>query len=473
MTDRFNPNYYINLADDSAMIQAAVDAAVQTGDAVTIPRFNERTGKPVWIIERAINLHSNSIIYLDNCHLRQADNVIQNIFRNSNNGTAKGYTRMGRQSCISIIGMGHCLLDGGEHNGMTEVNCREYGHEAAYENCMFNFLNVEQVKIKNIKITRQRYWSFVFHYSSHVQITDIDYYAPYHWRNQDGVDLRSGCSHFLIENITGVLGDDVVALTNLKNHHEDLMKDCHYDDSIHNVVIRNLRCTTKYSFVRILNHGGRKVYNVLIEDLMFDCESNPVDTRPGKYVSPGNYRPIHPEIYQFRQDYAVRIGSYGYTGGEPVAQLGDTYNITVRNVTCRGIVGVCLSCTARDVLIDNLRMYGQGGTAVYVAQGPMRNIRMRDIYCTTQTDDAFDNRRYEDWNGINKDYDVLPDRQSCAVYFKDSDVEDFVIRDLHVGDGFTSVFGGYGKVKATFSDLVKENPDTPLNLGVGVEVTKK
>ena len=141
--DKFNPNYYVDLADDSAMIQAAVDEAAKTGDAVTIPRHNARTGKNIWDISRSIMLYTGSVIYLDNCHLRQADDVITNIFRNSNNETELGCTREGRQSNITIIGMGNCLLDGGVKNGLTEVNCAEYGVKSACENSMFNFMNVE------------------------------------------------------------------------------------------------------------------------------------------------------------------------------------------------------------------------------------------------------------------------------------------------------------------------------------------
>ena len=84
MADKFNPNFYSHLEDDSAMIQAAVDEAAKYGESVTIPRYNERTGEPIWIISRAIKLYSGSVVYLDNCHLRQADNVIENIFKNSN-----------------------------------------------------------------------------------------------------------------------------------------------------------------------------------------------------------------------------------------------------------------------------------------------------------------------------------------------------------------------------------------------------
>ena len=83
MNNKFSPNSYSNLQDDSAMIQAAVDAAKGTGESVVIPRVNMRTGKCLWNIERAIRLHSGSVICLDNCVLRQADGMFDNIFVNS------------------------------------------------------------------------------------------------------------------------------------------------------------------------------------------------------------------------------------------------------------------------------------------------------------------------------------------------------------------------------------------------------
>ena len=78
--NRFNPNFYANLEDDSAMIQAAVDAAAETGETVTIPRHNERTGEDIWMITHAVRLHTGSVVCLDNCILRQADGMFENIF---------------------------------------------------------------------------------------------------------------------------------------------------------------------------------------------------------------------------------------------------------------------------------------------------------------------------------------------------------------------------------------------------------
>ena len=52
--DRFNPNNYLDAADDSAMLQAAIDAAAEAGERVTVPRRNLRTGQDIWILPRAV-----------------------------------------------------------------------------------------------------------------------------------------------------------------------------------------------------------------------------------------------------------------------------------------------------------------------------------------------------------------------------------------------------------------------------------
>ncbi len=482
MYDQFNPNFYAHLEDDSAMIQAAVDAAKESRAAVTIPRYNERTGKYIWNISRSIKLYTGSVIYLDNCHLRQADDCNTNIFRNFNNGTPKGFTRMGRQSDISIIGKGNALLDGGEHTGATEDNYKEFGLLGPQENSMLYFMNVEQVHIRNLRIVSQRYRAMSFYYSSYVHISDIDFYAPCQWQDQDGISLHTGCSHFQIKNITGVVGESVVALLNLQNYREPLMRGAQYDDSIHNIFVQNVCCAAAGAFVRTANHGGRKIYNVLIQDCMAECESDPTDKRSGpgrdNTKRPGGYSPIDDQVYCFPQEYAIAIGDYkaGIDDPDGMAKYGDTYNITIRNLTCRCYAGVYLSCSAKDVLIENVRMYGQGLTAVYFAQGPVRNVQVRDVYYSENCKavDALDDRLLScELGAENKDLTVLPQRQLCAVYFKDSDVENADFRNIYAGQHLTSVFGGYGKASITASGITKARQDLPTNAGVGINLTEQ
>src|SRR5690554_5788738 len=93
----YNPNDFQNYDNDSDMIQAAVNAAAKSGVKVEIPRWNQRTGKDYWNITKAIELHTGSVIILDNSCLRLADGVFCNIFKNSNGRTEIGKTIQGRQ----------------------------------------------------------------------------------------------------------------------------------------------------------------------------------------------------------------------------------------------------------------------------------------------------------------------------------------------------------------------------------------
>ena len=107
--------------DDSETIQNAVNAAKNDNDRiVVIPRFNERTGEPLWVISRAILLPNNVTIYLSDCHIVLADGVFDNIFRNENAYTEAGVSPFGEQYGIKIIGMGNAVLDGGKDNGLRE-----------------------------------------------------------------------------------------------------------------------------------------------------------------------------------------------------------------------------------------------------------------------------------------------------------------------------------------------------------------
>ena len=79
-----NANSYKHLESDSKMIQAAIDEASLSGKSVLIPKYNERTGRDIWNIAETLYLHSESVILLQNCHLRLADGAVCHMFSNSN-----------------------------------------------------------------------------------------------------------------------------------------------------------------------------------------------------------------------------------------------------------------------------------------------------------------------------------------------------------------------------------------------------
>ena len=93
-------------SNDSQTIQNAINEAAKTGENyVTVPRYNARSNSFVWEISEAILLPSDMTVVLDSAHLRLADGVFDNIFRNANCGTDPGKTLEGEQHDIRIIGV--------------------------------------------------------------------------------------------------------------------------------------------------------------------------------------------------------------------------------------------------------------------------------------------------------------------------------------------------------------------------------
>lgn len=458
------PNNYLSLPDDSAMIQAAVDEAAKNGDLVVIPVHNERTGKDFWQLEREIRLHTGSAVCLQGCHLIQSETKYHNVFTNSNFGTEKAYKKTGTQYDIHIYGVGNALIDGGNPvNELTEATSLKDGMPHVTQNSMFNFINTERIRIENIRIKNQKYWAFVFHYCAHVRISNIDFHAPNTFINQDGIDLRTGCSDFVIENISGCTGDDVVALTCLKSMYDEYMEPS-FDTSINTVTIRNIQARTNYSLVRLLNHGGKKLYNIIVDGVIEDVMRQPAEDKL--------WTESDPRKKYLRSGAAVRIGENGYYGDGAKAEIGDTYNITVKNVVSRGRMAVRAACTLSESVIENVKVYDNGGNAVYFGDGEYKNILVRDIFYP-QNVEAYecDDNRFEA-NVNNVYFDVDPNRDICAVYFKNAKAENMLVHNVFAGELLTSVFGGYGDndVKVQASDIIRNNADTPILSGDGIDI---
>lgn len=447
------PNDFKECADDSAMIQAAVDSAAKSGASVTIPQLNERTGKTVWNIVRAVRLHSNSVVCLDNCCLRQAEGVFCNIFKNSN--ADKAISQSTRQYDICIYGVGNAILDGGEPNGLTESTYGKNGLPHIFENCMINFVNTERVRIENIGIKNQRYWAMVFHYCSHGAIEKINFAAFHTVPNQDGIDLRTGCSHFIINNITGCTGDDTVALTCLKSIFDDSAAKEGYDNSIHNITVKNICSSTPCSLVRLLNHDGRKLYNIIVENI----------TVLDRF---GGGENAH---FRFRPGAAVRIGE-NYYYKERKSTAADTHNIIVRNVFGRARTSVRISCGLSCSEIENIHVTDDGGTAVYFGEGHYEELVVKDIfYAPDNRPELKDDNRAETHFNQCALSEAVSDREVCAVYFKQAGVENIFISNVFAGKHLTAVFGGIGKGGIAAAHILKDE-NVPLITAAGIELKK-
>ena len=205
-------------ASDSETIQNTINAAHLDGiGKVVIPRRNPRNGKMLWMIGKTLLLPSDMTVVLDGCHLRLEDGVRENIFRNENAWTAEGNTLEGEQHDIRIIGLGNAVLDGGKPNGLCEQMHRDdpINNPHMQVNLLVFLHNVRNFEVSGFRCVDSRWWATCFMFCRWGMIRNLDMRMYGTLENQDGVDLRIGCEYITVENITGITGDDTVALTAL------------------------------------------------------------------------------------------------------------------------------------------------------------------------------------------------------------------------------------------------------------------
>lgn len=368
-----DPNTF-HEATDSRNIQAAIDRAMSIGcNHVIIPRMNERTGRPLWVIEEPILLPSHIYVEIDNAHLRMADGVFCQMFRNSHADTPASATPEGQQEDIIIQGRGRAILDGGVHNGLREDTALKDGMPNIYNNLTIWFHNVKNFKIDGLTLRDQRWWAIAFAFASQgivsnlrFEITDKSWRKghplnPEHpWRNQDGVDLRVGCHDIQIFNITGETCDDVVALTALAEHgqnpkrFEDIYHCHHLSSDIYNVDIRNINAFNNHcAIIRLLCHFGNKIYNVSIDNIIDATpQENPVPVPEGQ-----------------RTACCIKVGENGYHRNIPElgCQHGDLSNVRISNVFSNALTAVNLNCTVRDLDVRNIHVGEKGINALSVS----------------------------------------------------------------------------------------------------------
>jgi len=335
-------------------ITAEINRAIESGS-----RTAKITGH--WEIDKAVRLPSNITLILENCHLRMAKDCYSNMFLNEHYGTEIGKTLEGTDTNITIKGRGYAIIDGGGYNGLTERTACKNGLPDMYNQNPLIFHNVDGFSVSDLKVRNQRWWALTFIYSRNGYIGNIDFCSTdtafddegkeYHqltWdgngyehvlvKNSDGVDLRTGCYNILIENLTGFIEDDTVALTALGNcwSEKDGKKDRFAVEGLswdtHHVTIRNIRTASFCSMVRLLNQGGPKLHDIEVDGVYDQSDVCP------HLVTGFN---------------AVKVGDlhmYGPTHSNPE----DTYNITIKNVYAAGKFAVKLIGGMTNVVLYNI-----------------------------------------------------------------------------------------------------------------------
>ena len=327
-------------------IAAKIDEAIRNGTRTA-------TVSGDWEISEAVRIPSDFTLILDDCHLRMADGCYSNMFVNANHDTALGKTRAGTDKSISILGRGRAILDGGEYNGLSEKNHSQNGLPPIWKNNLILFTNVDGFRVSDISCRNQRWWAINLVYCANGYVGGIDFcandtaidqngnvyhglrrdaYAEILVKTADGVDLRQGCHDIVIENLTGFVEDDSVALTALDWHLERHFAVEGLSPDICHITVRNIRTAAFCSNVRLLSQGGLKLHDIEID---------------GVY----DMGPTSP--YMDRGRCAVRVGDT-YLYGARHATKEETYNITIRNVVGGGLHVLSLAGEIGNLTVEGI-----------------------------------------------------------------------------------------------------------------------
>lgn len=401
MKEYITPNDPALFAENDALtIQNAITAAERDGcRKLCIPRYNLRTDKCEWRIDRAIQIPSDFTVILDNCYMVQETGIYDHMFTNSLSYSEEGKTLKGEQHDITVLGVGNVCLDGGVHNHLLEKTSGRFGMPRVWKNTMFYWVNVRNLRVENLFIQNQRWWAITHIFCRDAVYKNICFEAVPHVPNMDGIDLRIGCNNFRLENITGRTGDDVIACTALKGAQE--MSRCveGKDTDIHDVKIRNVLGDPFIHFVvRLLNHDGNNIYNIDL-DTVYD---------------------ISDFTTKKRSRCTVGIGGALYSKVRK-ALPGETRNIRAKHLTGRGDHGIRIDNTLHDSVFTNMKTFGDNLIGVGTQKGTeLHNVVFEDFYYGITQQEIFCSTALDPSNYIGAVVE-LPDSHG-----------DMAFRNLHV-----------------------------------------
>lgn len=327
---------------DIQRIQAAIDSANKSTGKVVIPALNAN-GTNSWIIDRAILLPSNMTVILDNCIIQLSDQARDNMFRSDNVGIGIVHPQWNHN--IRIIGIGEVLLKGADNPRSTgdayrtltlhpEKGRVSYGSDAGKEgvkqkgdwrNNMIQIAYVDGFKIKNVTLQNSHAWAISFERTRNAELSALRFVNPEYITikdrqvkvyNKDGINLRHGCKYFRINDITGINGDDLIALSSLDaapyyhtsgdvNSYQVTSTKWHGpEDDTEQVFITN--CQTNYTGVAIRASDSASIHHVYINGVI--TKARP-DTPPPYGGSP----------------YTVLIGGRGYGDASVQGKINNIY----------------------------------------------------------------------------------------------------------------------------------------------------
>lgn len=407
---------------DSERIEKAIDAAKASGETLvfTKRKADSDADRDWWLIDRAILLPADTTVVLQNCKIKLSDQCRDNFFRSANCGIGIEYPE--RIHNIHIRGEGLCILEGADYPRATgdssklqhnpcphkpediiaikadwvpeerlksgnldfwDIHNHSYGTDAGkpdesqygdWRGIGVLFARVEDFSISGLRIVKSHGWGISLEDCANGAIEKIDFDACMYkeidgmlmnMENQDGIDVRNGCHHILIQNITGQTGDDVIALTAIaepnfvpggsmrSTHvmHNDWTK---REKDIHDIIIRNVIAHSYLCCTIRLLPAFTSIYNVVIDGV--------IDTAPSFTSS----------------NCTLLLGEADGMWGKNTPD--SMRNITISNIVCRSRDAVKLSGFITNSTFANIVNSNPDCPVIRVdRKGGMKNCAMSSL----------------------------------------------------------------------------------------------
>lgn len=354
--------------NDTERIQQAIDAATND-DVVQITGEHQHR----WTLDKALLLHSELHVEIRDCTMKLSNQCRDNFMRSNNCGPC--ITEHPQIHNLTIHGHGNAVLEGADVPRATGDGAKilftenspahpewpySYGSDAErpdqypkgdWRNIGILLCNLDNFEISGLTLREYHAWGISMERCSNGRLEDITLDAhdpvlingiPQHVKNRDGIDLRFGCHHIEICNITGESGDDIIALTALPKfgprppHSTEVSTiPPDADVDIHDVRIHDITGRTQHQFIRLLCTAPSRIYNVDIHD----CIAHENTRR------------------------TVLLGDTNYGGSK-----GEISNVSLRNLTsnayqsCIELMSVC-----RNITIENISNKCQGIPLIKIA----------------------------------------------------------------------------------------------------------
>lgn len=380
-----DPNDFIG--SDIEKINAAIASATGTTNCVKISkrRGNSADDRDFWLIDSAILVPGNMTLIVSDCKIKLSDRCRDNFIRSANTLDPA----VPRIHNVHITGEGKAVFEGADNprstgDAVKVMGERTYGSDAGkvgepptgdWRNIGILLVRVSDFTLENIEVVNSHSWAISLEYCTDGAISNLGFYSQGYLEingklertlNKDGLDLRRGSRNITIENIYGATGDDLVALTSIPTtirpagqfgEHE-FLGCCENieNDHTYNVSIKNVKGSSECNIVRFLNASGVKMYNIDLDG---------VEDTSKEFNHSGA---------------AVRVGDTVAAWGG-VAPMGDTHDITVKNVVSYAKAAIFIGGSLSDSSFSNVKNLNPDGHNVFYRAGEeyTENITFENI----------------------------------------------------------------------------------------------